>query len=325
MTKVDREIRDRIEAEVAHFSNARVRFCDGRHKTRVAELTIEDAVSGPITHKVFYSPGDNNRVVPNIVAQVRRELKQHGGLERQRRSHPPARHKRAPSRTDRDDRHDRNESRVGSLGELLMAARHDLNPLCPDDAVEIIRAQKPINGHGNGQGMNGRSNGHINGHGPQPMTVSSIPRQVLAMPKATPPVAQQAPRVEPQAEPIRLVADGPASKKKVQLGHEHVVQLTQLLITHGKSDKTAEPATYKYADGWSDERIRDQVHAGAKVDRIAELRRQHFGMLVEEIEQKNAVGDARGFAARVMVLEQQLKDAFLRIADLEKIVAPLKD
>lgn len=73
---------------------------------------------------------------------------------------------------------------------------------------------------------------------------------------------------------------------------------------------------YAYHDGWGDERVRDIVSTGAKVEKIAEVRRNSFGKLASEVKAKAPRGKAR-----IAELEARVEDLSRRLEALEKALA----
>lgn len=134
-----------------------------------------------------------------------------------------------------------------------------------------------------------------------------------------------------------VVAKKEADSKpnRIQLSHDEVVKVTMLL---GRNGDPAEGGVYVFDAGWSDERILEIVRPGGHVDKIAEIRRKHFGQTKEELHRASAAkalagesgGKMSGIYARMAKLESdnaslRVEVATLReaIDRLDKIVAPL--
>lgn len=100
--------------------------------------------------------------------------------------------------------------------------------------------------------------------------------------------------------------------RKATLKHREIGVVVRLLAEHG----AMQGDIYAYHDGWTDERVRDIVSTSAKVEKIAEVRRNSFGKLASEIKAKAPKGKAR-----ITELEARIEDLSRRLEALEKAFA----
>lgn len=104
--------------------------------------------------------------------------------------------------------------------------------------------------------------------------------------------------------------------------HDQVIHATKLLSENGVW-RTVAPPRYDYSNGWSDQRVRDTVGEPMTVDKVALIRRAHFGPLECEIPVEpdpGNVGKLREEAAREEIAKI-VADLLIRIAKMEKTVA----
>lgn len=142
-------------------------------------------------------------------------------------------------------------ARAGSLGAVLIEQMKQPNGIEKPMAVNGTNGTSHTNGHTSGEAKNG----------------------TLRLPLT---------ETAPQAE---TADDGDAEGSYAKLRQEEVVQVTRLLLMHGKIDDATK--TYTYADGWDDERIVKLLRAvpgrdKLKTSTIKGLRRREFGDLASE-------------------------------------------
>lgn len=107
------------------------------------------------------------------------------------------------------------------------------------------------------------------------------------------------------------------ARKRISLKHEHLIEITRLLTLNGQKNTGG---VYVYNDGWSDVRIKDEVHKPYPVEKVVEIRKAHFGMLEDERATRTRTPGPvlRQFEDKIAELERRLEA-------VEQIVAPLRE
>lgn len=112
----------------------------------------------------------------------------------------------------------------------------------------------------------------------------------------------------------------PSGIKRQQMSHVMVIGATRLLDKHGKaSSPIPKDATYTYADGWSDERVRNEVTPDFSVHVIAEFRKNNYGRTEEEIQRAMVNGPYALLLKENLELRQTVSDLEARLAKCEAI------
>jgi hypothetical protein len=244
----------------------------------------------------------------------------HRDGSRDRRERAP---RELPARTERQEHRERSErpARVGSFGAALRDAM--------GTAAEPIKAPTPE------ARLQTQSQPQSSS---QPLAIRPAAEKTPAASSAGLAAAVDAvSAADDTGASVQLAQPG----RKVQLTQQQVIRITLLLSKHGdvQNPEDEKTKTFVYADGWSDERIRDEVRKDAAIEKVAELRRENFAMTAVEHEGRRKrldAGHGGPFSAHIQrahdrISEQeeaiarltaQLKAAIERIDILEEMVAP---
>jgi uncharacterized protein YceH (UPF0502 family) len=89
--------------------------------------------------------------------------------------------------------------------------------------------------------------------------------------------------------------------------------------------KRGDGGAYTYNQGWNDQRVRDELKVEhAKVEKIAEMRREHCGLLPDELVKEAAAAAGADLKARIKLLEETVAKLTARLAECEPIINALK-
>jgi hypothetical protein len=128
--------------------------------------------------------------------------------------------------------------------------------------------------------------------------------------------------------------DAEVRKRAAMLTYNQVMRLTKLLAKNGDViEVDGESATYLYHTGWSDERVRNEVNPDALVERVAEMRRDEFGPLSEELELERrkkeltaqGVAGKGQFVARIIAVEKSNTELRTLVESLSERLLVLED
>lgn len=110
----------------------------------------------------------------------------------------------------------------------------------------------------------------------------------------------------------------PSGIKRQQMSHVMVIGASRLLDKHGTaSSANPKDATYTYAEGWSDERVRAEVTPEFSINVIIEFRKNNYGRLEEEIQRAAQNGPYAQLVKENAELRQTVEDLRTTIGDLE--------